>query len=145
MPLDSVADDRVRLQSKKYSFIVEDTMPILNFELASRKGGEDNFPVKQDLTIELHSPISGEIFEAKTQRGRIEVDNDGTITCFSRGESLGFSVFLGRTLSITMVKKTGEVTIRTPSKIKKIEDHRTSNMSEENSGVFTDEVKLVLE
>lgn len=132
----AVNEERLRLDSKKYYFLVEDTMPILNFELVS-KGQE-----KQSLTLELHAPLSGEIFEARTPKGRIEVDSDGTISCFSTGESFTFSAFLGRNLSVTMNKATGEVILRTPCKIKSIEDKRTSVSTSEP---FTDEVRLTLE
>jgi hypothetical protein len=135
----------VRLESKKYSFLVEDTMPILNFELKSNTTREDSDQIaKQNLTIELHSPLSGEVFEARTPKGRIEVDNDGTITCFSIGETFGVSLFLGRNISITMNKKTGVVLLKTPSRIKSIEDQRVSSEAS-SMEPFTDSVKLVLE
>jgi hypothetical protein len=135
--------ERARMESKKYFFLVEDAMPILNFELVSGKSAE-SFAQKQNLTIEIHSPISGEIFEARTPKGRIEVDNDGTITCFSTGDTFVFSAFLGRNLAVSMNKRTGEVILRTPSKIKEIQDHRVSH-GKRNGEPFTDEVRLVLE
>ncbi len=141
----SGSEQAVRLESKKYSFLVEDTRPVLNFELKSKTTREASDQIaKQNLTIELHSPLSGEIFEARTPKGRIEVDNDGTITCFSTGETFDVSLFLGRNVSITMNKKTGEVVLRTPSKIKSIEDQRVSGKAS-STEPFTDSVKLVLE
>ena len=126
-------------------------MPVLNFEITS--GGklapegmpELNKVQRQNLTIELHAPISGEIFEARTPKGRIEVDNDGTVTYFSQNpESLSFSLFLGKNITVTMSRKTGEVVLKTPSKILSIEDNRESKMKKRNS-VFTDSIKLQLE
>jgi hypothetical protein len=136
--------EKVKLESKKYNFVVEDSMPILNLELRSSKSAEDSAPMQQNLTIEIHSPISGEIFEARTSKGRIEVDIDGTITCFSTGDNFAFSAFLGRNLSVSMNKKTGEVILRTPSKIISIEDQRVSNQVGQGEP-FTDQIKLILE
>jgi hypothetical protein len=138
--------ERQRLESKKYNFLVEGTMPILNFEINS--GGkapiEPNQIQSQNLTIEIYSPLSGEIFEAKTPKGRIEVDNDGTVTYFSQNpESLSFSLFLGKSIIVTMSRKTGEVILKTPSKILSIEDRRESK--EKNEPPFTDSVRLLLE
>jgi hypothetical protein len=144
------AIERQRLESKKYNFLVEGTMPILNFEINS--GGkapiegmpEPNQIQSQNLTIEIYSPLSGEIFEAKTPKGRIEVDNDGTVTYFSQNpESLSFSLFLGKSIIVTMSRKTGEVILKTPSKILSIEDRRESK--EKNEPPFTDSVRLLLE
>jgi hypothetical protein len=138
-----------RLKSRKYNFLVEGSMPILNFEITS--GGKEA-PIdvggagraqSQKLTLELYAPVSGEIFEARTPKGRIEVDTDGTVTYFSQTlDAVSFSLFVGKSIIVTMSKKTGEVSIKTPSKIVSIEDHRASKSP---SSPTTDEVKLVLQ
>ncbi|SRR5487761_820479 len=141
-----------RLESKKYNFLVEGTMPVLNFEITS--GGKSapegmselNRVERQNLTLELYTPISGEIFEAKTPKGRIEVDNDGTVTYFSqKPDSLSFSLFLGKSVTVTMSRKTGEVVLKTPSRILSIEDNRESKKKGKIHEPFTDSVRLMLE
>ena len=141
-----------RLESKKYNFLVEGTMPILNFEITSGgKSAPEGMPAinqvqRQNLTLELYAPISGEIFEAKTPKGRIEVDNDGTVTYFSQQpDSLSFSLFLGKSITVTMSRKTGEVVLKTPSKILEIEDNRESKKKRKSGELFTDSVRLLLE
>ena len=140
-----------RLESKKYHFIVEGTMPIMNFEISSTareaKGAQDKSGIqKQNLTIELYAPISGEIFEARTPKGRIEVDNDGTVTYFCQSpESVSFSLFLGKSITLTMSKKTGEVLIKTPAKISAIEDLRESTKKRKATDVTSDSLRLKLE
>jgi hypothetical protein len=145
-----------RLESKQYNFIVDGTMPVLNFELTSggRKAPEGMSKInqieKQTLRLELYAPISGEVFEAKTQMGRIEVDNDGTVTYFSNAaEKLSFSLFLGKSITLTFNRKTSELFIRTPSKITSIQDNRMSvnqkGRKKKSSEPITDEIKLVLD
>ena len=144
-----------RLESKQYNFLVDGTMPVLNFELTSggRKAHEGmsriNQIERQNLRLELYTPISGEVFEAKTQMGRLEVDNDGTVTYFSNAtEKLTFSLFLGKSITFTFNKKTNELLIRTPSKITRIEDNRMSikrGTKKNSSEPITDEVELVLD
>jgi hypothetical protein len=134
--------ERIKLESKKYFFSVENTMPVLNFELKSPPE-EAGASTKENLTIELHSPISGEIFEARTAKGRIEVDSDGTITYFSMGESVNFSMFLGRSVTISMNRKTGEVLLKTPARIKTIEDQRSHGS--DDGQPTTDQIKIILE
>ncbi|MGI0078803.1 MAG: hypothetical protein ACRECH_04195 [Nitrososphaerales archaeon] len=152
VPVKSPEEPPQRLESKKYNFLVEGTMPVLNFELTS--GGkqapkdmpEINQIQSQNLTLELYTPISGEIFEARTPKGRIEVDNDGTVTYFSQQpDSLSFSLFLGKSITVTMSRKTGEVVLKTPSKILSIEDLRESNKKGKSSEPFTDSIRLMLE
>ncbi len=146
--------NRVRLDSKKYYFLVDGTMPVLDLELKSRVGPPAKDPSKtskteqQKLTIELFAPISGEIFEARTPRGRIEADNDGTITYFSNNsDSVTFSLFLGKSLTVTMNRKTGIVIIKTPSKITTIFDERSSLHPEKKikDGLQSDQLRLELD
>jgi hypothetical protein len=139
-----------RLESKQYNFLVDGTMPILNFELTSggRKAPEGiaeiNKLEKQTLRLELYAPISGEVFEARTKMGRLEVDNDGTVTYFSNAsERLSFSIFLGKSISVSFNRKTNELLIRTPSKIKSIEDRRAKTTNSEQP--TSDEVRMVLD
>jgi hypothetical protein len=144
-----------RLESKQYNFLVDGTMPILNFELTSggRKAPEGMSKInqieKQNLRLELYAPISGEVFEAKTQMGRVEVDNDGTVTYFSNAaEKLTFSLFLGKSITFTFNKKNNVLSIKTPSKISSIEDNRMSKKNgkrKNGSEPITDELKLVLD
>ena len=152
VPMKRPEEPLQRLESKKYNFLIEGTMPVLNFEITSAEKStpegisEVDQVQKQNLTIELYAPISGEIFEARTQRGRIEVDNDGTVTYFSQNpDSLSFSLFLGRSISVTMFRKTGEVILKTPSRILAIEDERESKKKKKNGSVFTDSIRLQLE
>jgi hypothetical protein len=144
-----------RLESKQYNFLVDGTMPVLNFELTSggRKVPEGMSKInqieKQSLRLELYAPISGEVFEAKTQMGRLEVDNDGTVTYFSNvPEKLTFSLFLGKSITVSFNRRTNELLIKTPSKIRSIEDKRMSTNKEiakNGSEPITDELKLVLD
>ena len=143
-----------RLESKQYNFLVDGTMPILNFELTSggRKAPEGMSKInqieRQKLRLELYAPISGEVFEAKTQMGRLEVDNDGTVTYFSNAaEKLTFSLFLGKSLTFTFNKKSNELLIRTPSKITSIQDNRMSKRKNKKKDAepLTDELKLSLD
>jgi hypothetical protein len=142
-----------RLESKEYKFFVDGTMPVLNFELAS--GGrrapegmnEINKVERQNLRLELYAPISGEVFEARTKMGRIEVDNDGTLTYFSNAaEHLTVSLFLGKSMTFTFNRKTNELLIRTPSKIASIKDARmTKRIDKATNEPTTDELRLTLE
>ena len=145
-----------RLDSKQYNFIVDGTMPILNFELSSggRKAPAGMAPInqieRQTLRLELYAPISGEVFEARTQMGRLEVDNDGTVTYFSNAaEQLSFSLFMSKSLTFTFNKKTNELLIRTPSKIVSIQDDRMSKSIKGkkacNEQPLTDQIRLKLE
>jgi hypothetical protein len=123
------------LESRKYEFVVNGTMPVLEFELA---GGKE----KEDLHLELYNPLSNEIFEAKFGRGRIEVDRDGSITYFTRStDHVNVSLFLGRNLTITLGKD-GDVLIRTPSRIVSVEKEIQSGKHDEF--VTSDSVRLKL-
>jgi hypothetical protein len=108
---------RVPLESKKYEFVADGTMPVLDIEIKSGKITQDKLAEGDRLTLELYHPLSGEIFEAKFKRGRIEVDKDGSVTYFTRdAASVNFSLFLKRNLSISL-NESGQVVIKSPSKI----------------------------
>lgn len=127
--------DSQPLESKKYDFTVNGTMPVLEFEI---KGGAE----KEHLHLELYNPLSNEIFEAKFAKGRIEVDKDGSITYFTTStDHVNFSLFLGRNLQISM-DKSGEVVIRTPSKIVSVEQDLKSRRTSDE--VTSDSVRLKL-
>ncbi len=142
-----------RLESKEYNFFVDGTMPVLNFELSSggRRGPEGlkeiNKVERQSLRLELYAPISGEVFEARTKMGRIEVDNDGALTYFSNAaERLTISLFLGKSMTFTFNRKTNELLIKTPSKIAKIADNRmTERIDKLTNEPTSDELRLTLE
>lgn len=106
------------LESRKYQFIADGTMPVLDFEIKSGKvahGGTDG--QSEHLTLELYHPMSGEVFEAKFGKGRIEVDRDGSVTYFTRTlDHARLSIFLERNLTI-LIDKSGNVEISSPSKI----------------------------
>lgn len=124
------------LESKKYDFVVNGTMPVLEFDI---KGGSE----KEHLRIELYNPMVNEIFEAKFAKGRIEVDKDGSITYFTTStDHVNFSLFLGRNLQISM-DKSGQVVIRSPSKILSVEHEFKSRESSEE--VTSDSISLKLE
>jgi hypothetical protein len=124
-------NQRQPLESKKYFFLADGTMPVLDFEITQGKAPKNSeeapAPQSEHLTLELYNPLSGEVFEAKFSKGRIEVDLDGTITYFSQSaERVSFSLFLGRSIIVTMDKKSGEVLIKSPSKIVSIEREGTT-------------------
>ena len=105
------------LETKTYRLRTEGTRPVLQIELASGGGEKDGGPPEQ-LRLELHSPISGEIFEARTSVGRLEVDRDGRVMYFcTSGTRVGFTLFVGRSVTVTMSRETGEVLVESPSKI----------------------------
>lgn len=106
----------MKLESKQYNILVDGAMPVLNFHITPGKASLD--PTKsQDLRLELYNPMAGEVFEAKFPKGRIEVDNDGSITYFStKVERVNISLFLGHNISLTL-HKNGDVQIKSPSRI----------------------------
>ena len=124
------------LESRKYEFTVDGSMPTLEFEITAGKE-------REHLHLELYNPLSNEIFEAKFAKGRIEVDKDGSITYFSTGaDQVNLSLFLGRNLQISLNKK-GQVVIRSPSRIVSIE---SDIKSQEKSGeVTSDTIRFNLE
>ena len=114
-PLDEAP---VALETKTYRFTADGTRPIFQIELSSGEAGRETKEVPERLTLELHAPMSGEIFEARTSVGRIEVDKDGRVMYFcQKGEKVGFTLFVGRSVVVTMSRSTGEVMVQTPSKI----------------------------
>ncbi len=128
----SVLSEKQSLESRKYEFTVDGTMPVLEFDLSA---GDE----KEKLHLELYNPLSNEIFEAKFVKGRLEVDRDGSITYFTTSaEEVNVSLFCGRNLTIKLTKS-GDVTIKTPSKIVLIEEDRPRT-----NGVTSDTVKLKL-
>jgi hypothetical protein len=134
------------LESKRYSFLVEGTMPVLDFDIT---GGKSNESAQQHhLSLELFNPLSGEAFEARFQKGRLEVDLDGSITYFSQSaDSVSVSLFLGHSIIVTMDRKSGEVSVRTPSRIVKVErqtQKRNKKSSSASGTVTSDWVKLKL-
>ena len=133
-----------KLESKRYEFLVKGTMPVLDFEITT--GASDLTAAdRQELTLELYNPLAGEVFEAKFNTGRVEVDNDGSITYFTtKIDHVNFSIFLGRNLTISM-NKSGEVLIKTPSTIKSIETDIKSDKSKKRAQVTSDSIKLQLE
>lgn len=109
------------LKSQTYRFKVEGTRPILQFDVSSGERSEPGV-APEKLVIELHSPLSGEIFEARTPIGRLEVDRDGRVMYFClKGEEVGFTLFVGRAISVTLSRSTGEAVIESPSKIVSLE------------------------
>jgi hypothetical protein len=124
------------LESRKYEFTVDGTMPTLEFEIT---GGKE----REHLHVELYNPLSNEIFEAKFAKGRLEVDRDGSITYFTTStDQVNLSLFLGRNLQISLNKK-GEVAIRSPSKIVSIESDIKS--SKQGTEVTSDSIRFKLE
>lgn len=132
------------LESKRYRFLVNGTMPVLDFQITtgSREAKDEK---KQRLILELYNPLASEVFEAKFDTGRVEVDIDGSITYFTtKIDHVNFSLFLGRYLSISM-KKSGEVLIKTPSTIKSIEKKIKSKNHRKKEEATYDSLKLQLE
>ncbi|MDG6998184.1 MAG: hypothetical protein JRN15_03620 [Nitrososphaerota archaeon] len=129
-----------RLESRKYNYLVDGTLPVLDFEITSGRADKET----QHLTVELYNPLSGEVFEAKYPKGRIEVDKDGSITYFSaNSDRINFSLFIGHNVLVS-VSRTGEVLIKTPSKIVKVEqDIKSSN--KKTREVTSDSITLKLE
>lgn len=111
-------DSPVALETKTYRFRADGTRPVLQIELTSGPAGREAKETPEKLTLELHAPMSGEIFEARTSVGRLEVDKDGRVMYFCQaGEKVGFTLFVGRSVVVTMSRSTGEVLIQSPSKI----------------------------
>lgn len=113
---------RAVLESQTYNYLVPGTMPVLEFDITPRRDDDNSKQSQggQRLRLEIYNPLAGEVFEAKFPKGRIEVDNDGSITYFTTSsESVNLSVFLGRNLILTL-RKDGSVSIKTPSRISDI-------------------------
>jgi hypothetical protein len=139
----SSSQESTYLESKKYHFIADGTMPVLNFEIKS--GNAATVKQEERLTLEIYHPMSGEVFEAKFGKGRIEVDRDGSVTYFTSGlDSASFSIFLERNISIS-INRSGEVKIRTPSKIVSVQRVELEGRDSDPSVVGSDSVILRLE
>ena len=135
-------NQQIRLESKKYHFLAIGSMPVIDIEIAT---GDAENPERQRLIIEVYNPRSGEVFEAKFNRGRVEVDRDGTITYFTTSsDKVSFSLFLERNLRVSMNKQ-GEVEIRTPSKILRVTEDIKSRKPVTPGEVSSDSITLKLE
>ena len=132
------------LESKKYYFVADGTMPVLNFEIKSGKlPTASSSNAEERLTLEIYHPMSGEVFEAKFRKGRIEVDRDGSVTYFTTSQDHArFSIFLERNIAIS-IDKSGEVEIRSPSKILSVK--KAKGKKSDPSKVESDTVVLQLE
>ena len=121
-------------------------MPVLDIEIKSGKIAQPSQVDTEDrLTLELYHPMSGEIFEAKFRKGRIEVDKDGSVTYFTReAASMNFSLFLKRNLSISM-NEAGQVIIKSPSKILSVTQPEKAKKKKSDGNVTSDYVTLQLE
>ena len=136
--------ERTSLQSKTYHLTVEGTRPVLQIELSSGKAG--NASDSEKLTIELHTPVSGEVFEARTSSGRLEVDRDGRVMYFCQApESASFTLFLGRSVTVSMSRKTGVVTLKSPSKMLSVEREAKADTERLGNAPPTDSLRIVLE
>jgi hypothetical protein len=132
-----------QLESKRYKFSVAGSMPVIDFDITTGKAPQEKN--RENLTLELYNPLSGEIFEAKFGKGRIEVDRDGSITYFTtNSDRVSISLFVGRNITLTMNKQ-GEVLIRTPSKIKSVEQNLQGKKKNRHSNVESDSITLLLE
>jgi len=137
-------DRRQPLESKKYQFVADGTMPILDIDITPGKTASGEGFNSESLTLELYHPMSGEIFEARFKKGRIEVDKDGTVTYFTLGAtSVNFSLFLARNLSISM-NDSGQVVIRSPSKMISVK-RDTNSKKKSSANVTSDSVTIQLE
>jgi hypothetical protein len=133
------------LESKRYHFIADGTMPVLDFEIKTGKT-TDSVPEDERLTLEIYHPMSGEVFEAKFNKGRIEVDRDGSVTYFTtKADHASFSIFLERNVSIS-IDRSGEVEIRSPSRILSVQrKKKVRDKGSDSSVVGSDSVFLKLE
>jgi hypothetical protein len=133
------------LETKVYRFRADGTRPVLQIELTSGESGRKAGETPEKLTIELHAPISGEIFEARTSIGRLEVDRDGRVMYFCQGaDRVGFTLFAGRSIVVTMSRSTGEVVLQSPSRILSVArvDRKPDDLGNAPPG---DSVKIQLE
>lgn len=138
-------DEEVALQTRRYKFKAGGTRPILDIELSSGKAGQGAEETEK-VSIELHSPISGEIFEARTSVGRLEVDRNGSVMYFcQKGDKVGFTLFVGRSVVVTMSRGDGEVLIQSPSKILSVTRVEKEAINELGNSPPSDGVRLVLE
>jgi hypothetical protein len=139
-------DSHIALESRTYNFLVPGTMPVLEFEITSGKidhahGGPPSSSGGSNLHLEIYNPTAGEVFEAKFPKGRIEVDNDGSVAYFSRNaERVTLSIFLGRSVSLT-IDKEGLVIIKSPSKISSLSIQQQGQQTQERLPVAEVESK----
>lgn len=139
-------DEPSPLESRTYKFRVDGARPVLQIELSSGEKGRIINEVPEKLTLELHTPMSGEVFEARTSKGRLEVDSDGRVMYFCQApDSVGFTLFLGRSLVVSMSRKSGEVVIKSPSKMLSVERVESAHEGKEGESPSTDAVRIVLE
>lgn len=90
--------------------------------------------------------MSGEIFEARTSVGRLEVDRNGRVMYFCQsGEKVGFTLFGGRSVVVTMTRSTGEVLIESPSKILSVTRVKDQPSGGLGNAPPSDAVKISLE
>lgn len=146
-------DTVTQLESRQYNFLVEGTMPILEFEITpgaerTSSGPQTSNP-NTHLRIEIYNPLAGEVFEAKFPKGRIEVDSDGSMTYFSTGlQKVNLSLFLGHSVSI-ILEKDGQVTVKTPSKITSLrndfQSDKKKRRDEATNQPTTDSISFKLE
>jgi hypothetical protein len=131
------------LESKKYHFVADGTMPVLEIEIKGGKALAPGSPEEERLILEIYHPMSGEVFEAKFKKGRIEVDKDGSVTYFTTSQSHArFSIFLERNVSISL-DKSGEVEIKSPSRILSLQ--KSTGSGSDPGVVGSDSVILKLE
>jgi hypothetical protein len=145
-PAKPVADDSQTLGTQTYRFSVNGTRPVLQFDISSETQVKGTKEGVERLTIELHTPLSGEVFEAKTSVGRIEVDRDGKVMYFSRAaDSVTFTLFLERSVVVTL-RKSGEVVIQTPGKILSVDREVQGGVARSPGSVpSTESIRLRLE
>ena len=139
-------EEPIDLRTRVYKFRVDGTRPVLQIEQSSGPGGGESKEIPEKLSIELHTPVSGEIFEARTSMGRLEVDRNGRVMYFSqKGEEVSFTLFVGRSVVVTMSRSTGEVLIQSPSRIMSVT--KTANPTSKDFGNAppTGEVRIALE
>jgi hypothetical protein len=136
-------EGREYLESKRYQFVADGTMPVMDIEIKSGKIAT-TLEEKQNLLIEIYHPMSGEVFEAKYNKGRIEVDKDGSVTYFTTALDHGsFSIFLKRNVSV-FIDSTGKVVIKSPSRILSVEK-KLKSKKKSSAIVESDSVTLQLE
>ena len=137
--------EAVALGTGTYRFKVDGTRPVLDIELSSGKK-EEAAEGTEKVSIELHTPISGEIFEARTSMGRLEVDRNGRVMYFcQKGEKVGFTLFVGRSVVVTMSRTDGEVLIQSPSRILSVSRVERAAPDDLGNPPPTDAVRIVLE
>ena len=78
--------------------------------------------------------MSGEVFEAKYNKGRIEVDKDGSVTYFTTTlDHASFSMFLKRNVTVSL-DSSGRIVIKSPSRILSVEKNLQSRKKNHSGG-----------